>query len=193
MGKHTQRKPGYLPKVAAGAAPLALLLAGPASAAADPTLPLDGLPLDLRHGGPDHFAPASVSGVRGTASDAVRMPPCAGSALRPPASEAESDGLSDSLTAVKAANGSSPVAARRGGWRPYGVDALADPSGGAGRFTGDLHGGVVAPNSGAGQFAGSLDLPEAVGPVSEFLLTAQSLPRNGFEDPAPARVGPPRG
>ncbi|WP_410595691.1 hypothetical protein [Amycolatopsis sp. lyj-23] len=48
MGKHTRRKSGYLPKVAVGAAPVALLLAAPATALAIPaqtpaelTLPLD--------------------------------------------------------------------------------------------------------------------------------------------------------
>lgn len=44
MGKHSRRKSGYLPKVAAGAAPVALLFAAPAAALATPaelTLPLD--------------------------------------------------------------------------------------------------------------------------------------------------------
>jgi hypothetical protein len=44
MGKHSRRKSGYLPKVAAGAAPVALLFAAPAAALASPaelTLPLD--------------------------------------------------------------------------------------------------------------------------------------------------------
>ncbi|MEV7093952.1 hypothetical protein AB0M80_14060 [Amycolatopsis sp. NPDC051045] len=43
MGKHSRRKSGYLPKVAAGAAPVALLFAAPATALATPaelTLPL---------------------------------------------------------------------------------------------------------------------------------------------------------
>ncbi|MDS0134070.1 MULTISPECIES: hypothetical protein [unclassified Amycolatopsis] len=44
MGKHSRRKSGYLPKVAAGAAPVALLFAAPAAALASPaevTLPID--------------------------------------------------------------------------------------------------------------------------------------------------------
>ncbi|QWF80738.1 hypothetical protein [Amycolatopsis sp. CA-230715] len=43
MGKHTKRRMSYLPKVAAGAAPFALLLAGPATgwAATGPDLPID--------------------------------------------------------------------------------------------------------------------------------------------------------
>ncbi|MCR6487058.1 hypothetical protein M8542_29935 [Amycolatopsis sp. OK19-0408] len=55
MGKHSRRKSGYLPKVAAGAAPVALLFAAPATALAaqDLTLPLDGisLPVDHQHAG----------------------------------------------------------------------------------------------------------------------------------------------
>ncbi|WP_037307213.1 hypothetical protein [Amycolatopsis orientalis] len=52
MGKHSRRKPSYLPKVAAGAAPLALLLAGPATslaAQADQAIPLGSVPLPLDH------------------------------------------------------------------------------------------------------------------------------------------------
>jgi hypothetical protein len=45
MAKHRKPKPAYLPKVAAGAAPLALLLAGPATAWAGE------LPLDHQHSG----------------------------------------------------------------------------------------------------------------------------------------------
>ncbi|WP_410608671.1 hypothetical protein [Amycolatopsis sp. lyj-109] len=56
MGKHSRRKSGYLPKVAAGAAPVALLFAAPATALAtqtDITLPIDRvtLPVDHRHDG----------------------------------------------------------------------------------------------------------------------------------------------
>lgn len=51
MGKHSRRKPSYLPKVAAGAAPLALLFAGPASALAAQTDPSIPLPLDHQREG----------------------------------------------------------------------------------------------------------------------------------------------
>ncbi|KFU79756.1 hypothetical protein SAMN04489729_5194 [Amycolatopsis lurida] len=51
MGKHSRRKPSYLPKVAVGAAPLALLLAGPASALATQTDPSIPLPLDHQREG----------------------------------------------------------------------------------------------------------------------------------------------
>ncbi|MEU3625550.1 hypothetical protein BS329_06280 [Amycolatopsis coloradensis] len=51
MGKHSRRKPSYLPKVAAGAAPLALLFAGPATSLAAPTDPAIPLPLDHKREG----------------------------------------------------------------------------------------------------------------------------------------------
>ncbi|WP_410647494.1 hypothetical protein [Amycolatopsis sp. cmx-4-54] len=51
MGKHSRRKPSYLPKVAVGAAPLALLLTGPASALATQTDPSIPLPLDHQREG----------------------------------------------------------------------------------------------------------------------------------------------
>ncbi|KZB85073.1 hypothetical protein [Amycolatopsis regifaucium] len=51
MGKHSRRKPSYLPKVAAGAAPLALLLAGPATSLAAQTDPAIPLPLDHQREG----------------------------------------------------------------------------------------------------------------------------------------------
>ncbi|OXM50930.1 hypothetical protein [Amycolatopsis alba] len=51
MGKHSRRKPSYLPKVAAGAAPLALLFAGPATALAAQTDPAIPLPLDHQREG----------------------------------------------------------------------------------------------------------------------------------------------
>lgn len=109
MGKHTQRKPGYLPKVASGAAPLALLLAGPASALADPTLPLDGLPLDLQqHGTLDHSvhsSAASVGVARDTSVATHGLPVSAASSLTQAVSDTTGYGLSDSLTAVKTTNG----------------------------------------------------------------------------------------
>ncbi|MEV6911124.1 hypothetical protein [Amycolatopsis sp. NPDC051071] len=51
MGKHSRRKPSYLPKVAAGAAPLALLFAGPATALAAPSDAAIPLPLDHKREG----------------------------------------------------------------------------------------------------------------------------------------------
>jgi hypothetical protein len=51
MGKHSRRKPSYLPKVAAGAAPLALLLAGQATSLAAQTDPAVPLPLDHKREG----------------------------------------------------------------------------------------------------------------------------------------------
>jgi len=57
MGKHTKRKPGRIPKVAVGAAPVALLFAAPSAALAGPleltqpdlTVPLDRLTLPIDH------------------------------------------------------------------------------------------------------------------------------------------------
>lgn len=68
MGKHSRRKAGYLPKVAAGAAPLALLLAGQATALAtqtDPAIPLGAVPLPLDHhreGGLERGADVTTDG-----------------------------------------------------------------------------------------------------------------------------------
>ncbi|WP_394360169.1 hypothetical protein [Amycolatopsis sp. SB7-3] len=63
MGKHSRRKPSYLPKVAVGAAPLALLLAGPATAIAAQTDPSIPLPLDhQREGSLDRGAGFTTEG-----------------------------------------------------------------------------------------------------------------------------------
>ncbi|UMP03031.1 hypothetical protein [Amycolatopsis sp. EV170708-02-1] len=63
MGKHSRRKPSYLPKVAVGAAPLALLLAGPATAIATQTDPSIPLPLDhQREGSLDRGAGFTTEG-----------------------------------------------------------------------------------------------------------------------------------
>ncbi|MFF0149606.1 hypothetical protein ATK36_3589 [Amycolatopsis sulphurea] len=51
MGKHTKRMPGCLPRVAVGAAPLALLVVGTATVWAEPSRM--GIPLDLPHSGFD--------------------------------------------------------------------------------------------------------------------------------------------
>ncbi|MEV4050948.1 hypothetical protein AB0J55_07140 [Amycolatopsis sp. NPDC049688] len=55
MGKHTRRKSGYLPKVAAGAAPVALLFAAPATALAIPAPTAAELTLPLDHRGDNTF------------------------------------------------------------------------------------------------------------------------------------------
>ncbi|MFI5607533.1 hypothetical protein [Amycolatopsis sp. NPDC051903] len=186
MGKHTQRTPGHLPTVATGAAPGALLPTTPAPSLADPTLPLDGLPLAAV---PDPLATAARElsvgpSLAAVVSDFVLCDP------------------SNSLTAVKSANGFSPAprlgspaelmtadssrmaasaldgSVREGAWLPYPAGAAAPPD--SGRFTGDLHGGMgqhrpscpttdtgpaaVVVNSeqrGMGQFAGSLELSPA--------------------------------
>ncbi|QRP51367.1 hypothetical protein [Amycolatopsis sp. FDAARGOS 1241] len=212
MGKHTQRKPGHLPKAAAGAAPVALLPTGPAPAPADPTLPLGGLPLDLRH---DHSAAAAA----GVADFPV-------SATSPLMSDTAGCGLSHSLTAVKSPNGLSPSqhddvrfgssamtghasdlhgSVQQGTWRPYDADTHPDvaKTPDSGRFTGDLRDGaglqqssspaVDAGNSaaavvnseqrGIGHFVGSLDISDLDAPT----------PDSDRRHPAPADVGPVSG
>lgn len=71
MGKHSKRKVGYLPKVAAGAAPVALLFAAPATALAaqsDITLPLDKLALPVDHQQDGTFGRDLTSATDGDAS-----------------------------------------------------------------------------------------------------------------------------
>lgn len=78
MGKHSRRKSGYLPKVAAGAAPVALLFVAPATALAtqtDITLPLDriSLPVDHRHDGTlDRDVSTATENEASAAREAVR-------------------------------------------------------------------------------------------------------------------------
>lgn len=77
MGKHSRRKPSYLPKVAAGAAPLALLFAGPATAFATQTDPPIPLPLDhQREGtldrGVGFTSEGDTSGLRGFVNSTER-------------------------------------------------------------------------------------------------------------------------
>ncbi|MDT8910608.1 hypothetical protein [Amycolatopsis sp. PS_44_ISF1] len=117
MGKHTQRKPGYLPKVAASAAPLALLLAAPASALAEVTTPIEGLP--LRHGESGTFdhgrrtTADTAPGVLGRSHHDVRPLGAGGfpalPGLRPTLAGTQDRAGSGSLTAVKSANGATAV------------------------------------------------------------------------------------
>ncbi|MFE3177429.1 hypothetical protein ACFXPA_01710 [Amycolatopsis sp. NPDC059090] len=76
MGKHTKRTPGYLPRMAAGAAPLALLLAGPAAALAD--TPRGGLPLDLHQ----HSSSSDLQFTRDETIATRDLPASAASNLR---------------------------------------------------------------------------------------------------------------
>ncbi|MGW7530652.1 hypothetical protein [Amycolatopsis sp. NPDC054798] len=162
MGKHTKRTPGYLPRMAAGAAPLALLLAGPAAALAD--TPRGGLPLDLHQHG-------SSSDLQLTRDETVAthdLPASTASNLR---QALDQDAASQSQThdvrlgeAGRAVTGndlgvhhtrpfdSAHVAGldqsmRHGVQLPHGVDALSSSktsaeTGLAGRFSGDLMSGT---------------------------------------------------
>ncbi|WP_211226889.1 hypothetical protein [Amycolatopsis benzoatilytica] len=162
MGKHTKRTPGYLPRMAAGAAPLALLLAGPASALAD--TPRPGLPIDLHQHG-------STSDLQFTRDETVAtrdLPVSASSALGQtlgPDAAGQSQTHDVRLgTPARAVTGndlglrrtqpfpggevtSLDQSMRHGVRLPNGVDALsssntAAATGLAGQFTGDLMAGT---------------------------------------------------
>ncbi|WP_167493535.1 hypothetical protein [Amycolatopsis circi] len=162
MGKHTKRTPGYLPRMAAGAAPLALLLAGPAAALAD--TPREGLPLDLHQQG-------SSSDFQFTRDETVAtrdLPASAASNLRqtfdPNAagqSQTHDLRLGEPGRAVTGndlgVHHTQPFdgahvagldqSMRHGVQLPYGVDALSSSKTGgetglAGRFSGDLMSGT---------------------------------------------------
>ncbi|WP_211260518.1 hypothetical protein [Amycolatopsis jejuensis] len=158
MGKHTKRTPGYLPRMAAGAAPLALLLAGPATAQADPRAPLD-----LHQSG--------TSDLHLTRDEKIAtrdLPVSAASALHQAVApdtvgQAQSHDLrlgspgraftgNDLEVHHRQPNADSDLAGagqsmRHGVRLPHGVDALSDSTSGAdaglaGRFSGDLRGGA---------------------------------------------------
>ncbi|WP_091624996.1 hypothetical protein [Amycolatopsis saalfeldensis] len=117
MGKHTQRKPGYLPKVAASAAPFALLLAAPASALAEPTLPIEGLPLGHQETATfDHGLHTTTDAAHGslglTRHDVLPVGAGGFSALsdfRHALSDTQELTGGGSLTAVKSAGGTAAV------------------------------------------------------------------------------------
>ncbi|WP_409461992.1 hypothetical protein [Amycolatopsis sp. GA6-003] len=162
MGKHTKRTPGYLPRMAAGAAPLALLLAGPAAALAD--TPRGELPLDLHQ----HGSSSDLQFTRDETLATRDLPASAASdlhqALAPDAagqSQTHDLRVGDAVRTVTG-NGlgvhhTQPFAGahvagldqsmRHGVQLPHGVDALsasktAAETGLAGRFSGDLMGGT---------------------------------------------------
>ncbi|WP_409184233.1 hypothetical protein F9C11_07925 [Amycolatopsis sp. VS8301801F10] len=162
MGKHTKRTPGYLPRMAAGAAPLALLLAGPAAALAD--TPRGELPLDLHQ----HGSSSDLQFTRDETLATRDLPASAASdlhqALAPDAagqSQTHDLRVGDAVRTVTG-NGlgvhhTQPFAGahvagldqsmRHGVQLPHGVDALsasktATETGLAGRFSGDLMGGT---------------------------------------------------
>lgn len=195
MGKHSKRKSGYLPMVAAGAAPVALLFAAPASAfaAQDLTLPLDGvsLPVDHQHAGTldgDGLSAARRDVVSKRVGEAEALADVAEAAGAGPAgafaSRAGRQDLRLGQVAVVSGNeqrlaGSTAPArlgtgesAHHGVWLGNGVDALSEHAeqvdtglSPSGRFAGDLTGGVAVRRS-SGQ-AVDLGPYGAVGTSSE--------------------------
>ncbi|MFB9927398.1 hypothetical protein ACFORO_33850 [Amycolatopsis halotolerans] len=162
MGKHTKRTPGYLPRMAAGAAPLALLLAGPAAALAD--TPRGGLPLDLHQ----HGSSSDLQFTRDETMATRDLPASAASNLR---QTLGSDTAGQSQThdlrlgePGRAFTGNDldvhhtqpfdgahvaglDQSMRHGVQLPHGVDALSSSKTGtetglAGRFSGDLMSGT---------------------------------------------------
>ncbi|MFI5584975.1 hypothetical protein ACIA5G_08090 [Amycolatopsis sp. NPDC051758] len=168
MGKHSRRKSGYLPKVAAGAAPVALLFAAPATAFATPsdlTLPLDRieLPVDHRHSGALTDDGTTLSATR---HDVVTK-------------QLGDVRLAADLAEAVAAGGDRLGAgdrARHGVFLGNGVDVLSEnaeqvDTGLRGVFSGDLTGALSARRS-SGQ-AVDLGMLGAVGTASEQHLTGQ--------------------
>lgn len=193
MGKHTRRKSGYLPKIAAGAAPVALLFAAPAAALATPaelTLPIDHRHTTTLDSDDDTLSASRRDVVVKQLGDAR---------------------LASDLTEAVAASGQRAGAVERshqGVWLAKGVDVLSENAEQAdtGLFTGDLTGGVAARRSSGqavdlgqlgavgtaseqhviGSFAGVLDvghqheLGGQLGPASGLVKTSQSLSSGSF-------------
>jgi len=197
MGKHSRRKSGYLPRVAAGAAPVALFFAAPVSAFAaqsDLTLPLDGisLPVDHRHAGTLDVEPISagrrdvVTKQFGDARIALNLAEAAG--VSPNGASVARLGqheLRVSQVAVTTGNEqrlagvSTPTrlgtgeSTHHGVWLGNGVDVLSENAEqlDSGLFTGDLSGGLAARRS-SGQ-AVDLGRLGAVGTSSEQHATGR--------------------
>ena len=167
MGKHTKRTPGYLPRIAAGAAPLALLLAGPASALAD--TPRPGLPLDLHQHGSTSDLQVTRDETLATRDLPVSASSALGQTLGPDAAgQSQSHDLRLGAPG-RAATGNAldlrhtqpfpggevteaDQSMRHGVQLPEGVDALSSSktgAGAAGRFTGDLMAGTQAARTSA--------------------------------------------
>jgi hypothetical protein len=153
MGKHSRRKSGYLPKIAAGAAPVALLFAAPAAALAAPaelTLPLDHRHTTTLDSDGDTLSASRRDVVVKQLGDAR---------------------LASDLTEAVATRGDRAGAVERshqGVWLAKGVDVLSENAEqlDAGLFAGDLTGGVAARHS-SGQ---AVDLGQlgAVGTTSDL-------------------------
>ncbi|MDT7804201.1 MAG: hypothetical protein QOI78_7634 [Actinomycetota bacterium] len=197
MGKHSRRKSGYLPRVAAGAAPVALFFAAPVSAFAaqsDLTLPLDGisLPVGHRHAGTLDVEPIyagrrdvvtkQLGDVR-VASDlaeAAGVGPAGASAARlgrhdlrvgqVAVTTGNEQRLAGTSTPTRLGTGEST---HHGVLLGNGVDVLSENAEqvDSGLFTGDLTGGIAARRS-SGQ-AVDLGRLGAVGTSSEQHVTGR--------------------
>ncbi|WP_326956568.1 hypothetical protein [Amycolatopsis sp. NBC_01286] len=193
MGKHSRRKSGYLPRVAAGAAPVALLFAAPVSAFAAPsdlTLPIDHRHTTTLNNDGDALT-ATRRDVVGKRLGDVRL---AADRTEAVATGGERAGVAES--------------AHQGVWLGHGVDVLSEHAEqlDTGLFTGDLTGGIAARRS-SGQavdlgqlgavgttseqhvissFTGVLDVGQkhevggTLGPASGLVRTSQSLSSGSF-------------
>ncbi|MGW5715941.1 hypothetical protein ACWEVP_07225 [Amycolatopsis sp. NPDC003865] len=181
MGKHSRRKSGYLPKVAA---PVALLFAAPATALASPadlTLPLDHRHTTTLDNDGDTLSASRRDFVGKQLGD-----------VRVAADQTEA-------AATRGDRAGAVERARQGVWLGHGVDVLSENAEqlDAGLFAGDLSGGVAARHSSGqavdlgqlgavgttsevhaiGSFAGDLDVGQAhelggqLGPASGLVRT----------------------
>ncbi|WP_328447084.1 hypothetical protein [Amycolatopsis sp. NBC_00438] len=193
MGKHSRRKSGYLPRVAAGAAPVALLFAAPVAAFAAPS---DlALPIDHRH--------TTTLNNDGDALSATRRD-VVGKRL------GDARLVSDRTEAIATSGNRAGVAesAHQGVWLGHGIDVLSEHAEqlDTGLFTGDLTGGIAARRSSGqavdlgqlgavgttseqhviGSFRGVLDVGQRhevggeLGPASGLVKTSQSLTSGSF-------------
>jgi hypothetical protein len=191
MGKHSRRKSGYLPRVAAGAAPVALLFAAPVSAFAaqsDLTLPLDriSLPVDHRYAGTldsgalyagrrdvvsrelgDARVASDLAEAAGVGQDGASVARMGEHDLRVSqvaVATGNEQRLAGASTPTRLGTGEST---HHGVWLGNGVDVLSENAEqvDSGVFTGDLTGGIAARRS-SGQ-AVDLGRLGAVGTSSE--------------------------
>ncbi|RJQ84375.1 hypothetical protein [Amycolatopsis panacis] len=154
MGKHTKRMPGCLPRVAVGAAPLALLVVGTATVWAEPSR--TGIPLDLPQSSFDQAPRMYDQSVTHEMylGEQLYQDPSATHRPRLGTRPFSGDGPHPARTAARTTD--------------------------TGRFTGDLRDVLAAAEPVTGRFTGTLDLPTDRQFVSGDLglLAAAELPRS---------------
>lgn len=155
MGKHTRRMPGCLPRVAVGAAPLALLVVGTSTVWAEPSR--TGIPLDLPQSSFDQAPRMYDQSVTHEMypGEQLHQDPSATHGPRPGTRPFSGDAPHPARTAARTTD--------------------------TGRFIGDLHDVLAAAAEPAtGRFTGTLDLPTDRQFVSGDLglLAAAELPRS---------------